>query len=479
MNQQKGVKSEIEPAASDVNDESGPRPPPMLLQNDLCGGLVPPLVTALELEPPPVLYVEFKPSIQPENLRLLEDANSPRDNKQETTSLGKFLHDQGLMSAVQSFESSLHENPDRARFYTLRFNWTSQTDTVVRELNKRPEVVAAIVARKLKPASTTSNPLSEPLVGRPFSVIPDPDLDLDTQWYLFRCGIDRAWRQKGNPSGRGVVIADIDWGFRTDHFDLEAKIKFTHNSMDGSSNVSASVAACHGTAVVGLAAAENNEYGMVGVAFGSDIWAIMAGSDPYETTDPMPWCAAIDFVRSHDSNGHPKVIMVEAQTLPGENIEVIPHVREVIRNAISDGITVCVAGGNGSIDAGKDAQGNPFPPTGSIVVGATTYDAIENPTGDFSNFGDRITIFAPGDPERDLTCSSYSTYGYRNRFGGTSGATAKVGGTVALMLEVNPNLKPADIADILRQTGKPIGSGSPNDRFLDADQAVSEARNRS
>jgi subtilisin family serine protease len=84
-------------------------------------------------------------------------------------------------------------------------------------------------------------------------------------------------------------------------------------------------------------------------------------------------------------------------------------------------------------------------------------------------------VYAPGDGDCDLTCGLRD--GYRDNFGGTSGATAKVAGVVALMLEVNDQLTPLEIREILAGSRKVVLDEAENEvgRLLDASQAVSDA----
>ena len=84
---------------------------------------------------------------------------------------------------------------------------------------------------------------------------------------------------------------------------------------------------------------------------------------------------------------------------------------------------------------------------------------------------------APGDGSHDVTCSTSADNAYRNGFGGTSGATPKVAGTAALMLELNPRLSHADVRDILNRTGSMVitDPGTPVGNFLNAGRAVQEA----
>lgn len=208
------------------------------------------------------------------------------------------------------------------------------------------------------------------------------------------------------------------------------------------------------------------------------MWAIQADSSASPRKFEEPWAEAIDFVRRTDSSGRRKVIILEVQTWPAlGNYEQVLPVHRAIRAAIADGCVVCVAAGNGNRPADRNDFGEPFDPTGSILVGATAYHASENKRAPFSNYGGRIVVSAPGDPVHDVTCAQSSDIAYRNGFGGTSGATPKVAGVVALMLSVNPTLKHEEIQGILAGTGTSLTEdpGKPIGVFLNAEAAVAEA----
>jgi subtilisin family serine protease len=303
------------------------------------------------------------------------------------------------------------------------------------------------------------------------------------QWYVQRCRVDRAWNPKHSVqgvSGKGVVVADIDWGFRTSHQELKRRIELTYNSIDGTKNVRQGCRQYHGTAVLGILGAEASGVGMVGFAYEANLWAIQAAND-FET-DPKFWFAAIDYVRRADSKGRRKVVCLEGGTSGNFNVEMDIAINKAIRDAIACGVAVCVAAGNGTHDAGLDDKGNPFCETGSILVGATVFDPEEtvNKRASFSNWGARVVVSAPGDMGNDVSCSSGADNGYLNKFGGTSGATPKVAGVVALMLEANPGLAHSEIRDILRATGSHItnAKSKPIGTFLNAEAAVCEARSR-
>ncbi|GJL50661.1 S8 family serine peptidase [Candidatus Nitrospira salsa] len=435
---------------------------------------------------PGVVEIEFRDGLRPQL------SSSPTGGFATISSpsvgnlsdLNQKLQTYGLLHAEPSIQMSDHEAvrtqaiareydasiPNLGSFITLHFPTNANTENIARELCQLPEVERAVaVPRAIPPLS----PLNEPLVGTSDQVIVDPTTGHENQWYIFRCRADRAW---DIASGTDVVVADIDWGYRTTHQDLASRLDLSHayNAYDGGTNVSTGSSISHGTAVMGIAGGADNNLGMAGFAFNASLWPVQADSGPGTFLGGNAWARGIDWVRTSNSGGRRKVIILEVQTGSFGNYEMVPSVNAAIRTAISHGVVVCVAAGNGNRNAGLDDSGNPIPETGSILVGATEYHPTENRRASFSNFGDRVVVSAPGDSLHDVTASSSSDNGVRNGFGGTSGATPKVAGTAALLLEVNPSLTHAEIRTILQTTGTAVvtDSNKPVGTFLNAEAAA-------
>lgn len=385
------------------------------------------------------------------------------------------------------------EAPHLGHFVTLHFPEGADTRQIAEELSKLPEVEQAIAVPTALPPSAaiapppaeveleaeagippTGSPLAEPLVGTSDQVVLNTITGLENQWYIFRCRANLAWSRA---SGQNTVVADVDWGCRTTHEDLASKIEQTYNAFDGSTDVTHGGSVFHGTGVLGLAGAAVNGKGIAGFAYEAPLWAIQADSGTGTSLGGNAWARGIEWVRTANSSGRRKVVILEVQTGAFGNYEQIPSVNAAITTAIAAGVVVCVAAGNGNRDAGIDDSGNPIPDTGSILVGATAYDPTRNVRAGFSNWGPRIVVCAPGDSSHDLTCNSSSDTAYRNGFGGTSGATPKVAGTAALILSANPNLTHAQVRQILNSTGTAVitDPGKPVGTFLNADAAVRQA----
>ena len=177
----------------------------------------------------------------------------------------------------------------------------------------------------------------------------------------------RARRQRGGGGHR--------LGLPNDTSGVSARHRTTYNAVDGGTDVTHGTHAAHGTAVLGIAGARANNAGVAGYAPEATLWAIQADSSPNPRVFEEPWAEAIDYVRRTDAGGRRKVIILEVQTSPlFGNYEQIPSVHRAIRAAIADGCVVCVAAGNGNRPADRTDGGEPFDPSGSILVGATAYD---------------------------------------------------------------------------------------------------------
>jgi subtilisin family serine protease len=438
---------------------------------------------------PAIVQVQLKAPVAPGSVGLESHTNlqfeSPADF--DLSSLRDTVGRHGLIKAEHSFRTRLVSgsalapqttemvDPKKNAFVDLHFPASANLDEIVAELRQLPQVERAIVMPKAIPPNSFP---TDPLIGSNDQVRVDPATGLESEWYIFRCQADRAWPSF---SGKNVIIADIDFGFLVTHQDLAPNLDLSraYNAVDGSSNVSAGANTDHGTAVLGLAGAASNGEGMAGFAYGATLWPIQAnvGTGPNLSGDAF--ANAIEWVAKSNSNGKRVVINLEVQTGSYGNYEVVPAVNSAIRDAIANGIVVCVAAGNGNKDAGIGDDGTPIPATSSILVGATAYDSSVNQRAWFSNWGSRVVISAPGDSDHDLTCSISSNDAYRNGFGGTSGATPKISGTVALMLEANPSLTHDQIKQILIGTGTPIpaGDGKPIGVFLNVSAAVASAAN--
>jgi len=91
--------------------------------------------------------------------------------------------------------------------------------------------------------------------------------------------------------------------------------------------------------------------------------------------------AAIDLIRTADSQGRRKVLMLEAQTVDRGNVEMVMPINKAIIDAISAGVVVCVAAGNRGDDANIGDDMRPIRPRDRSWSGLLSTTQIRQSTG--------------------------------------------------------------------------------------------------
>jgi subtilisin family serine protease len=167
-----------------------------------------------------------------------------------------------------------------------------------------------------------------------------------------------------------------------------------------------------------------------------------------------------------------QILVVESHSETG-TVERLAKVRTAIANAVKAGVVVVIPAGNKppSADAASELDLEKKFDTGSIIVGAVGADGKKLAS---SNFGDRVTVAAFGEKVRTLIGRG----GQMGNFGGTSAATPQVAATVALMLEVHPELSPRQVRSILSDTARNRAGSKTVGGVLDVFAAVNRAATR-
>src|SRR5215472_7738168 len=253
------------------------------------------------------------------------------------------------------------------------------------------------------------------------------------QYVLSKLEIERAHQLA---TGQSVLLAVIDSAIDGGHPDLANSIAKNFDALGGQSNPQ-----LHGTEMAGAIAAHGK---LLGIAPGVQLLAARA----FDNTPGKPRGTSFDIFKSLQwaaDNGARVINMSFAG--PAD-----PTLHRMLAGAYAKDIVLVAAAGNNGPDAGPA-----FPGADPDVIAVTATDADDR-TFKLANHGKYIAVAAPG--VEILAVAPDASYQVTT---GTSVAAAHVSGIVALLLQRDPALKPAQIRAILAATAKPLGTASQHD----------------
>ncbi|MFC3032734.1 S8 family serine peptidase [Pseudoalteromonas fenneropenaei] len=242
--------------------------------------------------------------------------------------------------------------------------------------------------------------------------------------------------------GRGVTAYVIDTGINIAHQDFAGRAQHGFDFIDNDPD--SSDCNGHGTHVAGTIGA--SQYGVAKQA--NLVGVRVLGCNGSGSTSGV--IAGVDWVRANASG--PSVANL---SLGGSASQALD---DAVNAAVAAGISMVVAAGNDNSNA---CYSSPARAADAITVGAT---ASNDSRSGFSNYGSCLDIYAPG---TDITSTWYSSNTAIRTISGTSMAAPHVAGALALYLQQDPSLTPAQLTQELitrASQGKvrDAGSGSPN-----------------
>lgn len=224
-------------------------------------------------------------------------------------------------------------------------------------------------------------------------------------------------------TGRNVAVAVVDSGIDANHPDLAGQLALTENFVDGSRYA----AEAHGTAVAGIIAARGDK-GIVGVAPGARLMGLRACWQPVDGSarcSSFTLAKALNYAIEHDA----RIINL---SLSGPPDRLLDRLLDV---ALVRGIVVV-----GAID--PQSAGAAFPASHAGVI-AVAQQGAAAPAG-----RPELALLAPG---RDVP-ASLAGGGWRF-VSGNSYAAAHVSGMLALLAELRPEARAAQLEHLLVQAG--------------------------
>jgi len=294
-------------------------------------------------------------------------------------------------------------------------------------------------------------------------------VEKDGQAYLMlnqsvpQIGANEAWAE--GFTGEGVKVGLIDTGVNASHPDLNNGKVISWADFVYGLNTTPYDGMGHGTHCAGIIAGTGNASTGTGNASRSDPNGTKKGVAPNaslivaQVFDYSTESASYDdIVRAIEwaVDNHAQVI---SMSLGGPHSQ---YLNDAINNTISRGVIVVVAAGNSGPSYGtiKCPGDNP----NVITVGAVDKNDV---IASFSSRGPNVDNSIKPDVSNvgvSVWSADASSSGYVS-MSGTSMATPMTTGTVALMLQKNPSLTPAQVKYILQRTAKPLGGAQPNNNY--------------
>jgi subtilisin len=248
------------------------------------------------------------------------------------------------------------------------------------------------------------------------------------------------------PSSTRADIAIIDTGIDLTHPDLNVfrDVTFVPGTTSGNDDNG------HGTHVAGIAAAKDNNEGVVGADPGARLWAVKV-LDSTGAGSISDIIAGIDYVTQH-ANEISVANLSFGCRCHSNALDIAIH------NSVAAGITFVVAAGNSAADAESfSPASNPDVITVAAIAdsdgrcggfGPATKYGNDDSFATFSNFGSVVDIAAPG-------VNILSTYkgGLYATFSGTSMAAPHVTGAAALYKSTHIGASPFTVKQALITTG--------------------------
>jgi subtilisin family serine protease len=250
--------------------------------------------------------------------------------------------------------------------------------------------------------------------------------------------------------GANVTIAVIDSGIDLRHPEFANSIAASYDALGSKEGPH-----IHGTGIAGAIVAHARLMGSAPAARILAIRAFGAASNGAESTSYVV-LKSLDYAAAHGAQ-------IVNMSFAGPKD---PLIERAIAATAAKGIVMVAASGNAG------AKSPPLYPAANPTVIAVSATDAQDKLFAASNRGSHIAISAPGvdiflpAPDEKYQMTS-----------GTSFSAAYISGLVALMLERNPALKPAEVRSILMKTARDLGASGRDDLFgageADAFAAVS------
>ncbi|KAA0760442.1 S8 family peptidase [Bacillus sp. TE8-1] len=375
-------------------------------------------------------------------------------NPKEIKNLGREIND------------SEHISSNLLNYYIVENQGDMDVQALLAKFEKSSLIETAYLQEEETPPeerlpNLSVNPYDEPRLTRQGYLEPAP-LGINAPY---------AWSINGG-DGKGTTFVDMEYGWLLSHEDL------VNQKIELMSGKNKSEHHDHGTSVLGIVSAEDNNIGGIGIAPKAKVKVVSQIRDNgnYNTADAI--LSAVNNMQAGD------ILLLEAQaTYDGYGdknyfpVEVKPDIFDAIRMGTNKGIIIIEAGANGGndLDQFRDRNGKQvlnrnspdFKDSGAIMVGAASA-RVPHKRSYFSNYGSRVDVYGWGNAvdTTDAKPSEFITNLYTSSFAGTSSASPIIAGAAASIQGIAKNnlggvYTPRQLRDILSDSSTGTKSNDP------------------
>ncbi len=275
----------------------------------------------------------------------------------------------------------------------------------------------------------------------------EPDIEVHALSQSVSWGVNRVDALSVHPfnKGAGIKIAVVDSGIDYTHPDLNDNYKggydFVNNDNDPMDDHG------HGTKVAGIIAAEDNAFGVLGVAPEASIYGLkVLRSDGVGYSSNI--IRAIEWAVDNDMD-------IVSMSI-GSNAGSYAY-QQAVNNAYNSGVLLVASAGNSGSTATDNVM---YPAKYDSVIAISAMNQVDGICS-FSSVGPAVELTAPGIYLKTTAVGG----GYYNYFAGTSAAAPFVSGVAALMMASDPTLTNVEIREQLRDNAIDLGESGRDIKY--------------
>jgi subtilisin family serine protease len=254
--------------------------------------------------------------------------------------------------------------------------------------------------------------------------------------------------------GEGVSIGFVDTGYDHTHLDLAGKVSGEKDFVEN--DAIAQDAEYHGTAVVGVAAAEtNNQEGIAAAGFKAGFVMAKACTDVCLSSETAP---AVEWLVDQGVG----IINLSFGAQQNPEAPVDPVLGAAVQSAQEAGALVIAAAGNDATNTDSF-----YPAAYPDVLGVSATDQ-DNAPASFSNSGPVVDVAAPGVDIISTYNAEYpenTTQALYASFSGTSLAAPHVAGVAALVMARRPDLTAQELAARIQDNATDLSEPGRDDTY--------------